>query len=407
MLVRPELHPDATSSAIAPIATIAPAPVTRSAWITAPAYGRLPSVRSAVPPLVALVLLAGCADGTVTERDTTPSAPPVTTLSTTTDPPAEPTITVEPTTTAAPTTGVGAPSSGCAADAGVAAPGDSTEDFSAEGLDGTLLLRLPLSYDARTPLPLVIGLHGWSQSAQLLAVQSGLPAAADRHGAVVVLPDITRPVPLWDTSVGGPDARWLDAALDSLLGRFCIDAARVFVTGMSNGAMMTSTWLCTASDRIAAVAPVAGVRVPEGCDPERPVPMMTFHGTDDQYLAYGGGYGTAVAGLSTPDGEGTLGQVTAAGNDTMPVPERAAWWANANGCSGALTAVAPAPADDVTLTTTRACPAPVLLYTVEGGGHTWPGSDFDATIEQFVGATTESVDATELMFAFFDAHPLG
>jgi polyhydroxybutyrate depolymerase len=264
---------------------------------------------------------------------------------------------------------------------------------------------VPPTYDGTTPMPVVLGLHGWSEPAVVFGIRSDLPAAADEGGFVAVLPDITRPTPLWDTALDGADVQWVGALLDTLEETLCVDTNRVFVTGMSNGAMMTSTLACTMADRFAAVAPVAGVRLPDDCRPARPVPMIAFHGTDDQYLAFDGGYGDKVAGLASPDGSGTLGSFEATGPDAVPVPDRVAAWAALDGCDGDLTTEPVA--DDVTLSSPTDCGVPVQLYVVDGGGHSWPGSDFDAGIGDYVGPVTESIDATALILDFFSDHPLG
>ena len=81
----------------------------------------------------------------------------------------------------------------------------------------------------------------------------------------------------------------------------------MFVAGLSNGAFMTSSLACAYSDRIAAASPVAGITDPEGCEFERPVPVIAFHGTEDTFVAFDGGLGSSVADLPQPDGSGTLG----------------------------------------------------------------------------------------------------
>jgi polyhydroxybutyrate depolymerase len=123
---------------------------------------------------------------------------------------------------------------------------------------------------------------------------------------------------------------------------------------------------------------------------------MTFHGTDDPYLAYEGGYGPKVASLPSPDGKGTIGDgAIAGGSDALPIPERVDAWAKRNGCTAAGN-------DQWT------CPggADVVLYTIEGGGHTWPGSKFDANLADLMGPTSTDLDATALMWQFFATHPL-
>lgn len=359
----------------------------------------------------AIALLAGCSGSDASSTPSSSAAPgstaPITvapstsTASTTT---AAPPTTTQPSTTVGPTTTEPpiATSAGCTATP--VPPGETTLDLTAAGLAGTYIQHVPPTYDGTTPVPLVLGLHGWSEPAVVLGIQSDLPAASDEGGFVAVLPDITRPTPLWDTALDGADVQWVGALLDTLERDLCVDTNRVYVTGMSNGAMMTSTLACTLADRIAAVAPVAGVRLPDGCSPSRPVPMIAFHGTDDQYLAFEGGYGDKVAGLASPDGSGTLGSVEATGPDAVPVPDRVAAWAALDGCDGDLTTEPVA--EDVLLSSATDCGVPVQLYVVAGGGHTWPGSDFDATIGDLVGPVTESIDATALMLEFFSAHPL-
>jgi polyhydroxybutyrate depolymerase len=191
-----------------------------------------------------------------------------------------------------------------------------------------------------------------------------------------------------------------------------VDTNRVYVAGMSHGAMMASTLACLMSDRIAAIAPVAGVRHPDGCTPTRPVPIITFHGTDDPYIGYEGGFGAKALELPAPGGKsGTIGDAAAADPslvdpaDAAAIPDRVAAWAEQNGCTAGDTL------PDIGDVTPQqwACTdrGDVTFYTVHGGGHSWPGSAFDAGIAQFVGPTTTSIDATALMVAFFAQHPLG
>jgi polyhydroxybutyrate depolymerase len=212
-------------------------------------------------------------------------------------------------------------------------------------------------------------------------------------------------VSLWNSTLGSADVTWFGALLDSLDTTLCVDTNRVYVTGMSNGSMMTSVVACTFADRIAAVAPVSGVRSPSACAPKQHIPLLTFHGTADPYLAYTGGLGPKVAGLPSPDGKGTLGTgAIVTGDDAASVPDMVASWAKRNGCEGD-------PTDtklkaDVKVTSWH-CPADgtTELYTIIGGGHTWPGSAFDAKLPDVMGHTTSSVDATAVMWEFFSDHP--
>ena len=299
-----------------------------------------------------------------------------------------------------------APTTACTADSAALEP-DLTLSFDAAGLAGTYIRHLPPAYNGEHPLPIVFDLHGWSEPAAVHELLSGLPAFGDAHRFVTITPDITRPVPLWDTALDGDDMSWLTALLDETEATLCIDTNRVFFTGMSNGAMMTSSVVCALSNRVAAAAPVAGVRNPEGCEFSRPVPVVAFHGTADQYLAYDGGYGAKVANLPNPSGDGTLGTAPiTAQPDAESVPEMTGAWAVRNGCE-ATEPTESQLTDDVALLT-WACPegAEALLYRVDGGGHAWPGSEFSASVADIVGPTTMTISANEIMWRFFRSHPL-
>jgi len=300
-----------------------------------------------------------------------------------------------------------APSAGCNATP-FALPADATIPFTAAGFDGTFVQHLPPAYNGTTPLPLVIDLHGWSEPAAVHVVFSGLGAFGDVHRFVTLTPEITRPVALWDTALDGGDMQWMTALLDQAEATLCVDTNRVYFAGMSNGAMMTTSVACALSDRVAAAAPVAGIRNPEGCTFTRPVPLVAFHGTDDGYLAYEGGYGPKVAGLPDPSGTGTLGTavITSGAND-QSVPEMVQAWAVRNGCEDSAPAESDA-ASDVTLLT-FSCPpgADAVLYRINGGGHAWPGSAVSAGAVDLVGFTTMTISADELLWDFFRHHPLG
>jgi polyhydroxybutyrate depolymerase len=171
---------------------------------------------------------------------------------------------------------------------------------------------------------------------------------------------------------------------------------------------MTSAIACRYADRFAAAAPVAGIRNIKGCDPSRPVPVIAFHGTADGFVDYNGGLGAKAAQLPAGDGSGrTLAEVGAvdAGAKGPTIPEITADWAKRNGCATKPTETSVAA--DVTLIKFP-CPKndEVELYRVTGGGHTWPGSEFSKQIVSAVGPTTSSISANDLIFKFFEAHPL-
>ena len=277
--------------------------------------------------------------------------------------------------------------------------GSFDQTIESGGLTREYLLHVPPSYSGADTVPLVLNFHGLGGTAGQQAAYSGLVTKADQEGFIVVMPQALEtalvPVRHWNivlfpTASGEPDdLGFIADLLDVLESELCIDSARIFATGMSNGAEMTSRVACSLSDRVAAVAPVAGVYYPPlspdipetpGCPAlTRAVSLIAFHGTGDTIIPFDGGPG-GVAGL----------QLTLRDIDDEIIPE----WAALNGCGNVP--VEEQVTEHVLLMRYQGCDqdATVTLYIVEGGGHQWPG----------VNAADE-ISATDLMWEFFQAHP--
>lgn len=316
--------------------------------------------------------------------------------------------TVAPTTTVAASAVPARASQGCTATTKVAA-GETKVDTTSGGVARWYRRHVPPKYDGTAPLPLVVDLHGYQEGADVHAGMSQMGAFGDTHGFVTITPNGTaNPVPRWDVALDSADMRFIGDLLDEAERTLCIDTRRVFVSGLSNGAFMTSAVACAYGDRIAAVAPVAGVTADiTGCTPARAVPVVSFHGTADGFVAYDGGMGKAAANLPSPDGKGKIGDnpefMTRLKRKS--VPEQMDMWAKRNAC------MTPAKQETIASDVTRlfyACPAgaDVELYRITDGGHAWPGSAFSKQIENVVGRTTFSIDANAVMWEFFTAHPL-
>ncbi len=277
------------------------------------------------------------------------------------------------------------------------------------------LLTTPEEHDGETPLPLVLDYHGLSEGAEIHSMMSAFGDHARDEGFVVVFPHGTGEPVHWDTALdrtGNPDMAYTDAVLDLLERDLCIDTSRVYATGLSNGAFMSSALACTMPDRIAAIAPVAGVQHPEGCEAERPVPVLAYHGTEDPILLFNGGVRTGRLG-SILDGQpaGETGAVVEeeplpeADLDGEGYPAAAAGWAEANGCDDAPT---DEERTETVISRTWDCPsgAAVRFEILEGGGHSWPGSEFSEAVGDVVGATDMTIDATAEIWAFFQRFAL-
>jgi polyhydroxybutyrate depolymerase len=301
------------------------------------------------------------------------------------------------------------PSGGC--DSSTAGPGDETVAMGTSTPARQYLRHIPADYDGTTPMPLVLDIHGYANAPEIENQVSGMPTLGDTEGFVTVTPVALGAPAHWDTRLDSPDIPYIRQVLDDVEADLCVDRNRVYATGYSSGAFMTSTLACALSDRLAAVAPVAGLRDVPDCQPSRAVPAITFHGTEDTFMLYTGGVGPGERALPAPDGSGgSVGDVIDSDDTLIPgdhdqaVPDSVSAWADRNGCD-------PEPdegpvADDVGLVE-YTCPpgADVLLYRVRGGGHTWPGSEATEAFGQVTGPTNQNLDATQLIWDFFASHP--
>ena len=266
--------------------------------------------------------------------------------------------------------------------------------FEHDGRTRRTIVHVPESYDPSVPTSLVFNLHGYMSADWQQALLTHMHEAAEARGVIVAYPqgvDLSWNAgdccgTAWSDSVD--DVGFVRALLDRLEATYCVDPARVYATGMSNGGFMSHRLACEMSDRIAAVAPVAGVLGidPLSCAPERAVPVLQFHGTADGLVPYGGG---------TP-----LISTLGFGLVFRSVEETIAHWSVVDGCEAAE--VEMYAAGDATCVRRVGCEADVELCTVAGGGHTWPGG----LAVPFLGHTTTDVDATERMLDFFEDHPM-
>lgn len=266
------------------------------------------------------------------------------------------------------------------------------------------LLTTPTAHDGTTPLPLVLEFHGLAEGAAIAAEMSQLDTVAEREGFVVAYPNGSGSPVRWDQHLDSNpnrDFELVDTLLHRLGAELCIDEARVYATGLSYGAIMSSALACVMADRFAAIAPVAGVEHPPGCEPARPIPVLAFHGTADPILYFNGGVGDLGAALSGGTLEPPAEPVELDGDG---YPAAVASWAASNGCGDATDERRSAHV----IERTYDCDvdAEVRFFIIEGGGHSWPGSAFSAAIEKIVGPTTDELDATEEIWSFFARNAL-
>ncbi|HYF47102.1 MAG TPA: hypothetical protein VD926_12875 [Acidimicrobiales bacterium] len=300
-----------------------------------------------------------------------------------------------PTTTAAPAGPQ--PSPGCDGAAAVE-PGTSEHVMTTGDEERAYQLLVPAGYDGSTPYPLVLGLHSLTVPHTFVAPGAGFAEAQQQFDFIAAMPSgRTDPTPYWVAAPAEPnhDVTFISELLDRLGADLCLDTSRVLSTGLSNGGHMSSLLACRLSDRITAVAPIAGAEFPaEGCDGE-PVPVMAFHGAEDAVVPYAGGGldGATIADQNLWRGDRPEGLPLHRGVD-----DAMANWAANNGCDPEPTEERVSP--EVIRRTWSGCEAETVLYVVENGGHNWPGHPVPGFQEQF-GHTTTDIDATALMLEFF------
>lgn len=285
--------------------------------------------------------------------------------------------------------------------------GDREAAFDWDGQQRTYLIHTPPAYDGKALLPLVMVLHGGLGNASNVAGMTGMSAEADREGFIAVYPDGSgRAEDRFLTWNGRhccgyalrndvDDVGFLGALIEELEATASVDPRRVYVAGLSNGAIMAYRLAAERSDLITAVAPVAGSigGQPSPGEPERvvprpaqPVSVIAFHGKRDENLPYDGGQ----------EPQGLTDAVHYSASRSID------FWVDADGCCPVPTTGTGAGGNIIISTYTGGRNgSEVVLYTIVDGGHAWPGGG------SWPGGDTPTrdIDATGLMWDFFAAHP--
>lgn len=260
--------------------------------------------------------------------------------------------------------------------------GSFDETLSSGGATRHYLLHVPTSYQPGNPAALILNFHGYTSNSGQEQNLSNMSAKADREGFIVAYPDGLNNT--WHDGPGAEgkaDQQFIRDLIAALESQYSIDPKRIYATGISNGGGMSNRLGCDMADVIAAIAPVAGAyNFWQNCQPARPVPVLAFHGLDDNIVPYEGGTQQAFE---------------------PAIKEWAAGWATRNGCSS--TPKVTTPMNTVTVHTWSNCKdhVEVILYSLANHGHSWPGSPVMPE-----SITSQAVNASDLMWDFFQAHPM-
>jgi polyhydroxybutyrate depolymerase len=253
------------------------------------------------------------------------------------------------------------------------APGIVQQQFVSGERQRTYRLSIPPGYDGRAAMPLVLELHGSGGSSAGQARTSGFEEVAAREGFIVA--SLQADGGRWNVPVDtnrADDVAYVSNVIDHVAALLCTDLTRVYATGFSGGGRMSSLLGCKLNTRIAAIAPVSGLRWPAPCV-GRPIPVLTFHGLADQQNPYSG-------------------QAAGRGPEWLEsVPDALAGWAGHNGCGANVIVDDPAgPLSTMRYDNCREG-AEVRIIRIDGLGHTW---------------TRQEIDTTAVMWEFFKSHRL-
>ena len=316
-------------------------------------------------------------------------------------------------------------------------PGDYDRILSHDGLDRRYILHVPELYN-KTPVPMVIIIHGGGGDAESAVKYFELNEKADAEDFIAVYPEGTGEVmfgKLIGTWNGGEccgyaqvndidDVGFIRSMMDEIKGDFSIDADRIYVTGMSNGAIMAYRLACEMSNEIAAIAAHSSIGHYSSCAPSRSVPTLHIHGKLDPCASYDGCTACESCFLNFLNEYSELcllTPLTLTPEDTtvMSVEAFMEEWRLINGCTPVKTTTWTAPLGRCE-TYADCGGGEVVLCSIDDMGHTWAGRDNyspdacdtapDGCVctawKNAVGDLSQALDANDVIWEFFEKHAL-
>ncbi|UCE17638.1 MAG: hypothetical protein JSV84_12240 [Gemmatimonadota bacterium] len=238
-----------------------------------------------------------------------------------------------------------------------------------DGFERTYILHCPPSYDGSSAVPLIIGLHGGGSSGSSFESITEWSLKTDLEGCIAVYPFGVNGGwnygGFYDSNID--DVGFISTLIDTLSSEYALDLRRIYVTGFSAGALMSYRLAAELSEKIAAIAPVAGQMVLEEINPSRPVPIIHFQDVDDPRVPF-------------------------EGDDDFPsVASVINTWIEINGCDPDPDTIYNQNGILGTKWSAISTRADIILFTLTRGGHYWPKRD---------------IYANDFMWDFFIAHPI-
>jgi polyhydroxybutyrate depolymerase len=283
----------------------------------------------------------------------------------------------------------------------IAASVDEKHSIQVEGLGRNYLLHVPADLAVGKPTPLVLVFHGGGGHDWNMPGFTHFDDLADQEGFVVAYPDAVDRN--WNDSRGvatADDVGFTRAVIADVSRAHSIDAHRIYATGISNGGFFSNRLACDAADRIAAIASVAATMpkpLVTECKPARPISVLYIQGTDDPLVPINGGTIGFVRGRHR--------------GENISLADSAKFWRDIDRISSAPEVKAlPDRFDDGThvrreIFTGGTDNTEVDVYTIEGGGHTWPSGP-QYLPQVLVGKASQNLNATRAIWEFFQGQRL-
>ena len=280
----------------------------------------------------------------------------------------------------------------------ITTPGDYRFSFVHDGLTRDYLVHVPKTYRPGHAAPMLMALHGGGGDSDFQADDSKyrLISKSEQAGFIAVFPNGFSRLPsgilaTWNAGAccGAAvknkvdDVGFLREVILRVEQQASVDRRRVFVTGMSNGGLMSYRMACEASDLVRAIAPVAGTDNTTACRPSRPVPVIHFHAADDDHVLFNGGSGVKAL----------------ADTNFTAVPASIAKWVALDRADPKAKRVLSVPGAHCDLHPAQRGGAPVELCVTDSGGHSWPGGGAQQGRKQ----PAMAISANDVMWEFFSS----
>ena len=280
--------------------------------------------------------------------------------------------------------------------------GQTKHEFTVNLRRQSYILYTPAAYQSDTALPLVIILGDFNTRTRRFIHYIKFNELADRNAFVVAYPDVYKDKTLLEITGkdgGAGQAIFLQQLIKDIAQQRNIRTEQIYLVGFSTGGVAVLSALCQMTEKISGFAVVSASlprQLRSQCTAKQKIPGLLIVGRDDPYIAWqmGDSEKSGIdAGLST---------------ELLPVLQTVEYWTGRNRCDfrPLIQAIPNNDVRDGTSVTRLAYDGhcltnkPIILYAVTGGGHSWPGNQYQAPFED-AGRTSQDINASEEIWKFF------